>query len=82
MYNIAVFVHNFSVEYADLIIQGIYRYFSDKQNVRVFFAQTSTPHNASGMYDYQNWPVVEYLKSEVIDEVIIVSNTYCLYCNY
>lgn len=79
MYNIAVFVHNFSVEYADLIIQGIYRYFSDKQNVRVFFAQTSTPHNASGMYDYQNWPVVEYLKSEVIDEVIIVSNTYCLY---
>ena len=79
MYNIAVFVHNFSVEYADLIIQGIYRYYSDKENVRVFFAQTATPHIASGMYDYQNWAAVEYLKSDVIDEVIIVSNTYCLY---
>ena len=59
MYNIAVFVHNFSVEYADLVIQGIYRYFSEKDNVRVFFAQTSTPHINDGMYDYQNWAAVE-----------------------
>ena len=79
MYNIAVFVHNFSVEYADLVIQGIYRYFSEKDNVRVFFAQTSTPHIKDGMYDYQNWAAVEYLKSKIIDEVIIISNTYCLY---
>lgn len=79
MYNIAVFVHNFSVEYADLVIQGIYRFFADKKNVRVFFTQTETPHIADEMYDYQYWASAEYLKSEVIDEIIIVSNTYCLY---
>ena len=79
MYNIAVLVHNFSVEYADLVLQGIYRFFSDKHNTRVFFVQTSTPHLADSLYDYQYWASVEYLKSEVIDEIIIVSNTYCMY---
>ena len=79
MYNIAVLVHNFSVEYADHILQGIYRFFSDKKNVRVFFLQTATPHFKDGIYRYQFWASVEYLKSEVIDEIIIVSNTYCLY---
>jgi hypothetical protein len=79
MYNIAVFVHNFSVEYADLVIQGIYRFFADKKNVRVFFTQTETPHIADEMYDYQYWASAEYLKSEVIYDIIIFSNTYCLY---
>ena len=79
MYNIAVLVHNFSVEYTDHVLQGIYRYFSTKDNVRVFFVQTFTPHLANGLYDYQYWAGVEYLKSNCIDEVIIVSNTYCLY---
>ena len=79
MYNIAVLVHNFSVEYADLVMQGIYKFFSEKKDVRVFFVQTSTPHIANGLYDYQYWASIEYLKSEVIDEIIIISNTYCLY---
>ena len=79
MYNIAVLVHNFSVEYADLILQGIHRFFSTKDDVRVFMVQTSTPHLANGLYDYQYWTSVEYLKSKCIDEIIIVSNTYCLY---
>ncbi|SEQ40459.1 diguanylate cyclase (GGDEF) domain-containing protein [Treponema bryantii] len=79
MYNVAVLVHNFAVEYADQILHGIYRYFSDKKDVRVFFAQTRTPHIIDGLYDYQCWASVEYLTSKVIDEVIIVSNTYCLY---
>ncbi len=81
MYNIAVLVHNFSVEYADLVIQGIYRFFSERKDVRVFFAQTETPHITDEMYDYQYWAAAEYLKSEVIDEIIIISNTYCLYKN-
>ena len=79
MYNIAVLVHNFSVEYADLVIQGIYRFFSDKKDVRVFFVQTGTPHVAEGLYDYQYWAATEYLKSKTVDELIIVSNTYCMY---
>lgn len=79
MYNIAVLVHNFSVEYADLVIQGIYRFFSDKKDVRVFFVQTGSPHVADGLYDYQYWAATEYLKSEIVDELIIVSNTYCMY---
>ena len=79
MFNIAVLVNSFSVEYSDLILQGIYRYFADKKNVRVFFAQTFIPHLEGELYDYQYWASVEYLKSEIIDEIIIVSNTYCLY---
>ncbi len=79
MYNIAVFVHNFTVEYAALVLQGIYRFFSDKKNLRVFFVQTGSPHVNDGLYDYQYWASVEYLKSDIIDEVIVVSNTYCLY---
>lgn len=79
MYNIAVFVHNFSVEYADLVIQGIYRFFSERKDTRVFFVQTATPHIEDGLYAYQAWASTEYLKSEVIDEIIFVSNTYCYY---
>lgn len=79
MYNIAVFVHNFSVEYADLVIQGIYRFFSERKDARVFFVQTATPHIKDGLYEYQYWASTEYLKSEVIDEIIFVSNTYCYY---
>ena len=79
MYNIAVFVHNFSVEYADLVIQGIYRFFSERKDTRVFFVQTATPHIQDGLYEYQYWASTEYLKSEVIDEIIFVSNTYCYY---
>ena len=79
MYNIAVFVHNFSVEYADLVIQGIYRFFSERKDTRVFFVQTATPHIKDGLYEYQYWASKEYLKSEVIDEIIFVSNTYCYY---
>ena len=79
MYNIAVMVQNFSVEYADMIINGIYRYFADKNDCRVYFVQTSDPHSKDGTYDYQYWASIEYLKSKVIDEIIIVSNTYCLY---
>ncbi|MCR5188558.1 MAG: GGDEF domain-containing protein [Treponema sp.] len=79
MYNIAVLVHNFTVEYADLIVKGIYRYFSDIPDARVYFLQTGLPHSSDGLYDYQYWPATEYLKSDIIDEFIIVSNTYCLY---
>ncbi len=79
MYNIAVFVHNFSVEYADLVIQGIYKFFSERKDARVFFVQTATPHIKDGLYEYQYWASTEYLKSEVIDEIIFVSNTYCYY---
>lgn len=79
MYNIAVLVQNFSVEYADLVIQGIYKFFSERKDARVFFVQTSTPHIKDGLYEYQYWASTEYLKSEVIDEIIFVSNTYCIY---
>ncbi len=81
MYNIAVLVHNFSVEYADLILHGIYKFFAEKKNVHVFFVQTAIPHSSDGLFDYQYWASVEYLKSKVIDEVIVVSNTYCFYKN-
>lgn len=79
MKHIAVFVHNFAVEYADLIINGIYNFFKDRQDTRVYFVQTVNPHNDEAEFEYQYWASYEYLKSKTIDEVIIVSNTYSAY---
>lgn len=79
MKNIAVFVHSFSVEYSDLVINGIHSYFENCKDVRVYFAQTSHPHYHGGVYDYMHWASFEYFKSKSIDEVIVVSNSYSVY---
>ena len=79
MKNIAVFVHSFSVEYSDLVINGIHKFFENCKDVRVYFAQTSHPHYHGGVYDYMHWASFEYFKSKSIDEVIVVSNSYSVY---
>ncbi|MCR5253311.1 MAG: GGDEF domain-containing protein [Treponema sp.] len=79
MRNIVVFVHSFSVEFADLIINGIFKYYKDRKDSRVYFVQTFNPHNDEADFDYQYWASYEYLKSQTIDEVILVSNTYSYY---
>ena len=81
MKNIAVLVHDFAVEYADLILSGIYKFFAERKDVRVFFVQTWLPHEQRGLFDYQYWSSIEYLKSDSIDEIIIVSNTYSYACS-
>lgn len=79
MRNIVVFVHNFSVEYADLILNGIFSFFKERKDARVYFVQTVDPHNDEAEFDYQYWASYEYLKSKSIDEIIVVSNTYPYY---
>lgn len=79
MKNIAVFVHSFSVEYSDLVVSGIYNYFQDCKDVRVYFAQTAHPLYHGAAYDYLHWSTFEYFKSKIIDEVIVVSNSYSVY---
>lgn len=76
MLNIAVLVHTLAVEYASTVVTGIYDYFKDKEDVRLYITQTRQPHYKSGITEYQYWAVTEYLTSKAIDAVIVVSNSY------
>mgnify|MGYP003327768960 CR=1 FL=1 len=48
MKNIAVLTHTFLFEYATEIIEGITRFFDEKDDVRVIIAQIRSPDNEDG----------------------------------
>ncbi|MCR4579246.1 MAG: GGDEF domain-containing protein [Treponema sp.] len=79
MKNIAVFSYNFTVEYATSILKGIFTYFEGRKDVRIFYAQTKLPNIDVGFFEYQYWAAAEYLHTNAIDEVIVVSNSYFYY---
>ena len=79
MKNIAVFTYNFTVEYATSVLKGIYRYFENQSDVRVYYAQTKLPNASEGFFEYQYWAAAEFLNTDSIDEIIIVSNSYFYY---
>ena len=66
MKNIAVLIHSLTVEYAVQILNGISSYCKDK-DVRVIIFQLNDPFATYGVFDYQNWSAIEYLKSDEID---------------
>lgn len=76
MKNIAVLVHTLAVEYAATVVSGVYDFFKDKEDVKLYITQTRQPHYKSGITEYQYWAVTEYLTSKNIDAIIVVSNSY------
>ncbi len=76
MKKIAVLVHALAVEYTSIVVQGIYDYFKDKDDVVLFISQTRQPGYKSGISEYQYWCSAEYLKADSIDALIILSNSY------
>ncbi len=79
MKNIAVFAYNFAVEYTASVLKGIYRFFEGRDDVRVFYTQTKLPNIEAGFFEYQYWAAAEFLKSNSIDEIILVANSYFYY---
>ena len=77
MKNIAVLIHSLTVEYAVQILNGISSYCSDK-DVRVMIFQLNDPFATYGVFDYQNWSAIEYLKSDEIDGVIIIYGSFSM----
>ena len=79
MNTIAVLVPSFTLEYSIDVLSGIYDYFSDK-DVKVIVAQTKFPHSTIGIFDYQYFTSVEFLKAQDVDAYIVVSGVFTTYC--
>ena len=75
MKTVAVLIPTFLIEYSTDFLNGIYEYFKDK-DVRVIITQTKFPHSTVGVFDYQYWTSVEYLKAHDVDAYIVVSGVY------
>ncbi len=76
MKKIGVLVHALTVEYALEVLNGIFSYFNDKQDVQFFVAQTKEPHTDSGNYEYQSWNSVSLLFATDVDLVIVITGSY------
>ena len=76
MKKIGVLVHALTVEYALEVLNGIFSYFKDKQDVQFFVAQTKDPRTDSGNYEYQSWNSLSLLFATDIDLVIVITGSY------
>ena len=76
MKKIGVLVHALTVEYALDVLNGIFAYLQDKQDVQFFVAQTKDPKTNSGIYEYQSWNNLSLIFSTDIDLVIVVTGSY------
>ncbi|MBO4533489.1 MAG: GGDEF domain-containing protein [Treponema sp.] len=76
MKKIGVLVHALTVEYALEVLNGIFAYFSDKQDVQFFVAQTKEPNTDTGYYEYQSWNGVSLLFATDVDLVIVITGSY------
>ena len=63
MKKIGVLVHALTVEYALEVLNGIFAYFKDKNDIQFFVAQTKDPKTDSGIYEYQSWNSLSLLFS-------------------
>lgn len=75
MRTIGVIIPTFTIEYSLDVLAGISDFFRGT-DARVLIAQTNYLHSADGTSDYQYWSSVEYLKSDEVDAVIVVSGLY------
>ena len=76
MKKIGVLVHALTVEYALEVLNGIFSFFSDKNDVQFFVAQTKDPKTDSGIYEYQSWNSLSLLFSTDVDLIIVITGSY------
>ncbi len=77
MKNIAILVYDLTVEYNIVVVEGILNYLRTKPDVHSIISTINAPHNEEFQYDYQYWTSLEALKSDSIDAVIVVTNSFC-----
>ena len=76
MKKIGVLVHALTIEFALDVLNGIFSFFKDKQDVQFFVAQTKDPKTDSGIYEYQSWNGLSLLFSTDIDLIIVITGSY------
>ena len=76
MKKIGVLVHALTIEFALDVLNGIFAFFKDKQDVQFFVAQTKDPKTDSGIYEYQSWNGLSLLFSTDIDLIIVITGSY------
>lgn len=76
MKRIGVLVHALTVEYALEVLNGIFAYFKDKEDVQFFVAQTKEPNTENGYYEYQSWNGVSLLFATDVDLIIVITGSY------
>lgn len=77
MKTIAVLMHSLTVEYELNVLQGITDFFKDK-DVKLIISQVKFPHSKVANYEYHYWTGVEYLFSNQIDGVIVLSGSFII----
>ncbi len=75
MKNIAVIIYSFTIEYSLTILNGIAKFYENK-DVHLVISQVKRPHCTAGLYEYQYWAAAELLKSKEFDAMIIVSGSF------
>ena len=76
MKKIGILVHALTVEYALDVLDGIFSFLNDKEDIQFFVAQTKEPHTTSGNYEYQSWNSVSLLFSTDVDLIIVITGSY------
>ena len=77
MKNIAVLVYDLTVEYNIVVTDGVLDFFKDKEeDFHIIISTLNAPHSTNFDYDYQYWTALELIKSDNIDAVIVVTNSF------
>lgn len=76
MKNIAVLVYDLTVEYNITVLDGVLDFFKRKEGFHVVISTINAPHAVTFDYDYQYWTALESIKSDNIDAVIVVTNSF------
>ena len=79
MKNIAVLVYELSIEYNVTVLDGIAKFFEDKKDFNLIISPVSVPQTDSAEFDYQYWTATEIFKSNFIDAVIVITNSFLSY---
>lgn len=75
MKTIAVLINSFTIEYSLDVLNGIAKFYEDK-DVKLVIGQVKVPHCNIGLYEYQCWAGAQLLTSGEIDGAIIIAGSF------
>lgn len=76
MKTIAVIAYSLTIEYSLTVLNGIKSFFDKKNDVNLIVIPVKTKYSREFMYNYQYWNIIQLLKSDSIDAVIVVTNSF------
>ena len=64
-------VYELTIEYNTTVLDGISKFFEDKNDVKLIIFPINVPKSSSAEFDYQYWTGLKVLASEEIDAYIL-----------